>query len=103
MGRLAIRVKDISDDELQASHGQATKQCSGCDPDVPGHVERVFCDRCKGSGQEPLSFCITMAQLSESRRAAAEKAKDPGHGTSNESDEAAEDSYPDDDSLYLEY
>lgn len=101
MGRLAIRVKDISDDELQASHGHATKQCSGCDPDVPGHVERVFCKLCGGSGQEPLSFCSTMTQLAESRRVANEKKiRDQARGTG---DEPTEEQYPDDDSLYLEY
>lgn len=91
MGRLAIRVKEIDDSDLQASHGKATKQCSGCDPDVPEHVERVFCQKCKGTGQEPLSFCATHAQLTESRQIAAEKAQGHGRGAD------------DDDSLYVEY
>jgi|WetSurSiteA1Bulk_404760.scaffolds.fasta_scaffold184482_2 hypothetical protein len=100
MGRLAIRVKETNDEELQASHGKATKQCSGCDPDTPGHVERVFCKRCGGTGQEPLSFCSALAQLSESRRMAAERGGKKHGDTDNE---PMEDSYPDDDSLYVEY
>jgi hypothetical protein len=92
MGRLAIKVKEIGDEDLQASHGKATKRCSGCDPDSPGHVERVFCKLCGGTGQEPLSFCAAFAQLAESRQAAADKAKGGKPGDDL-----------DDDSLYVEY
>jgi len=100
MGRLAIKVRDTNDDDLQDTHGKATKQCSGCDPDVPGHVERVFCKRCGGTGQEPLSFCSAFAQLAESRRAASDRSKGHGQGMT---DEGPEEQFPDDDALYLEY
>jgi hypothetical protein len=33
---LAFKIKNLNEDKL-AAHGAPTKDCSGCDPDVPGH------------------------------------------------------------------
>lgn len=77
MAALALRIQEL-DEETFCRLPVGTKECSACDPDVPGHVRRDICTRCKGSGREPLSFQSTFTQLAESRR---EALKDPdGNG-----------------------
>jgi hypothetical protein len=71
---LAFKIKNLNEDKLTA-RGAPTKDCSGCDPDVPGHQNRSSCIICRGSGREPLSFMSTFTELSESRRAAASDRK----------------------------
>jgi hypothetical protein len=69
MGALAFKIKDIDDDV--ASFEQtcaATKECSGCDPDIPGHQERASCTVCSGTRREPLSFAAAYAEVVESKR-----------------------------------
>lgn len=68
---LALRVSDLDDDAFDdkkvGSLTLATKLCSGCDPDVPGHVERKNCKTCRGTGREPLSFAGAFAEIVESK------------------------------------
>jgi hypothetical protein len=73
VGGLALKIKDLDEDALASSgsqnFGSPTKECSGCDPDVPGHEERATCSVCKGTGRESLSFAAAYAEVCESRRA----------------------------------
>ena len=63
---LALKIADIT--EHTFANKVPTKACSVCDPDVPGHVDRKFCKRCKGTGREPLSFKALSDETAESRR-----------------------------------
>jgi hypothetical protein len=60
---IAIRVRETSEDELKAIVGQSSKQCRGCDPDMPGHAPQEACARCKGTGREPFQFLSVLAEL----------------------------------------
>ena len=71
---LAFKIKNLNEDKL-AAHGAPTKDCSGCDPDVPGHQNRASCTVCRGTGRELLSFTSTFMELSESRKEAASDRK----------------------------
>ena len=64
---LALKICDLDEDTFAASR-VSTKQCSGCDPDVPGHCEQRHCLKCRGTGQEPMSFQSTVSELSASRK-----------------------------------
>jgi hypothetical protein len=75
-----------------------TKECSGCDPDIPGHVDRVGCVACKGTGREPLSFAAAYAEISESKREEA-CPKKTGRGSFGDHDYDDDDDTPGD----LEY
>jgi hypothetical protein len=74
MASLALKIADITEESLAASHGKAGKLCPSCDPDVPGHVESRFCKTCKGSRRAPLSFLGAFSELEASRRNAMGKA-----------------------------
>jgi hypothetical protein len=62
-GAIAIRVRETSEDDLSTAVGSHTKQCRGCDPDVPGHVAQRVCKRCKGTGREPFQFLSVFSEL----------------------------------------
>ena len=66
---LALRIRDLDKDTF-ATSAVSSKQCSGCDPDVPGHCAPQHCLKCRGTGREPLSFQSTVLQLSESKKEA---------------------------------
>ena len=91
----ALKLKNLNLDELsKASH---TKICSGCDPDVPGHVDMTFCKKCRGTGREPMKFSLAAGDLDESRREALVQAKTRGRGRGMQSMNT------EDADLYLEY
>jgi hypothetical protein len=60
-----ISVRETNEDTLKKHVAKNTKQCSGCDPDVPNHVPQERCTRCKGTGREALSFLSIFTELSE--------------------------------------
>ena len=64
---LALRISDLNEDTFAMS-AVATKACSGCDPDVPGHCDQRRCLKCRGTGQEPMSFRSTVAELVTSKK-----------------------------------
>jgi len=75
MGALAFKIRDLDErgkldnDFASFEHDFiATKECSNCDPDVPGHEEKPSCTVCKGTGREPLSFAAAYAEICESKR-----------------------------------
>lgn len=70
---LALKIRDLNEDTLATSCAR-TKSCSGCDPDIPGHVNRATCTICRGSGREPTSFQAAFAELMASRQ---EAVRDP--------------------------
>jgi hypothetical protein len=90
-----LKLKNLNLDELSKS--ARTKSCSGCDPDVPGHLERAICTKCRGTGREPMSFVSAATELDESRREAAvqSKTRSRGRGAQMMDTEDAD--------LYLEY
>lgn len=93
----ALKIKNLNLDTLsKANH---TKRCSGCDPDMPGHVDQAFCKKCRGTGREPMGFSLAANELDESRREEAVQAKTRsrgrGHGMHAMDNEDAD--------LYLEY
>lgn len=73
---LALKINDLRDDSFASPTTPHTKLCSGCDPDVPRHVERASCKRCRGTGREPLSFASTFAEISASKREERQAAKE---------------------------
>jgi hypothetical protein len=87
------KIKNLNLDELSGH----TKACSGCDPDVPGHVETAFCTRCRGTGREPMGFSMAAGELDESRREASVQAKTRGRGRGMQAMDT------EDADLYLEY
>lgn len=91
----ALKIKELNLDVLSKSN--RTKTCSGCDPDVPGHVKTVDCKKCRGTGRQPMGFSGVANELDESRREAAVQAKTRGWGrvmTSMDNEDS---------DLYLEY
>jgi hypothetical protein len=62
---IAIRVREMTEETLLSTVGKNTKQCSGCDPDKPGHVPQALCKRCKGTGRERFSFLSVLTELQE--------------------------------------
>jgi len=91
----ALKVKNLNLDELSKS--ERTKSCSGCDPDMPGHVDPAVCPKCRGTRREPTSFVLVATQLDESRREAAVQSKTRGRGR------GAQMMDTEDADLYLEY
>ena len=79
---LALRVQDLDEDTLAASKVK-TKVCSSCDPDIPGHCDRKACGVCRGTGREPLSFCVTFSEIVASK---AEALKGPRKFGSSDDD-----------------
>ena len=63
-----ISVRETNEETLKNHVAKNTKQCSGCDPDVPNHVPQERCKRCKGTGREPLSFLSIFTELSETNQ-----------------------------------
>lgn len=95
MGCVNIKIKNLNLDVLsKAGH---TKACSGCDSDVPGHVETSLCKKCRGTGREPMGFSLAAGELDESRRDAAVQAKTRGRGRVMQAMDT------EDTDLYLEY
>jgi hypothetical protein len=74
---LALRIRDLDEDTFAAS-AVSSKQCSGCDPDVPGHCSQHRCLKCRGTGREPLSFQSTVMQLADSKKEALRDAGGKG-------------------------
>lgn len=63
-----IHVRETNEEIIKTHVTKNTKQCSGCDPDVPNHVPQDRCKRCKGTGRETLSFLSIFTELSETTR-----------------------------------
>jgi len=96
---LALKVRDPDEDTFAAS-AASTKQCSGCDPDVPGHCPPQRCLRCRGTMMEPLSFQSTMSEISASRK---ESVRDISGKNSRRHEQSSYATEGDDDVQDLEY
>jgi hypothetical protein len=99
----ALKVKNLNLNELYRNASPKadvlgrTKSCSGCDPDMPGHVDPAVCPKCRGTRREPTSFVLVATELDESRREAAVQSKTRGRGR------GAQMMDTEDADLYLEY
>jgi hypothetical protein len=62
---LAFNTREISEEDLAVQIKGSTKLCSGCDPDVPGHVARAVCKRCRGTGRENFAFLQILTEIRE--------------------------------------
>lgn len=62
----AFRFDEIEADLTLVEH--ATKECFLCDPDNPRCVPRQTCERCGGTGQEPLAAAAIAKELIENRK-----------------------------------
>lgn len=87
MGALALKMKDLDEDDFSPEIAAATKECSGCDPDVPGHENRATCSVCKGTGREKLSFAAAFAEIIASKQEETCKSQGRGGGDYDYEDE----------------
>lgn len=89
---IALKVSDLDEDSLESLQHESVseaKECSGCDPDVPGHSDRASCPICRGTGRESLSFAATFLEISQSHR--EEQNPKKYYGSSDYGDDSEDD------------